>query len=62
MKLRPFQTDFIDRAMDPAVKIAVLSTPRGNGKSFLAGHLVTRALTPGDVLFQAGKEIVQLRG
>ena len=62
MKLRPFQTDFIDRALDPAVKIAVLSTPRGNGKSFLAAHLVTRALTPGDALFQAGKEIVQCAG
>ena len=62
MKLRPFQTDFIDRALDPAVKIAVLSTPRGNGKSFLAAHLVTRALTPGDSMFQAGKEIVQCAG
>ena len=62
LKLRPFQTDFIDRAMDPAVKIAVLSTPRGNGKSFLAAHLITRAMTPGDAMFQAGKEIVQLAG
>ena len=62
MKLRRFQTDFIDRALDPAVKISVLSTPRGNGKSFLAAHLVTRALTPGDSLFQAGKEIVQCAG
>ncbi len=62
MKLRRFQTDFIKRALDPAVKIAVLTTPRGNGKSFLAAHLITRALTPGDVLFQAGKEIVLLAG
>ena len=62
LKLRPFQTDFIDRAMDPAVRIAVLSTPRGNGKSFLAAHLITRAMTPGDALFQAGKEIVQCAG
>ena len=62
LKLRPFQTDFIDRAMDPAVRIAVLSTPRGNGKSFLAAHLITRAMIPGDALFQAGKEIVQCAG
>ena len=62
MKLRRFQTDFIRRALDPAVKVAVLSTPRGNGKSFLAAHLITRALTPGDALFQAGKEIVQCAG
>ena len=62
MKLRGFQNDFIRRALDPAVKIAILSTPRGNGKSFLAAHLITRALTPGDSLFQAGKEIVQLAG
>ena len=40
MKLRRFQTDFIKRALDPAVKIAVLTTPRGNGKSFLAAHLI----------------------
>ena len=62
MKLRRFQTNFIRRALDPAVKVAVLSTPRGNGKSFLAAHIITRALTPGDVLFQPGKEIVQCAG
>ena len=36
-----------------------LSLSRGNGKSFLAAHIVTRALTPGDDLFVDGKEIVQ---
>ena len=40
-------------------KAATLSLPRGNGKSFLAAHIVTRALTPGDELFVDGKEIVQ---
>lgn len=30
--------------------------PRGNGKSWLAAHLVARAMTPGDPLFQRGGE------
>ena len=37
-----------------------LSIPRGNGKSFLAGHLLARALTPGDPMCQPGKEYLLL--
>ena len=33
-----------------------MSLPRGNGKSWLSAHLLTRCLTPTDPLFQAGKE------
>ena len=62
MKLRKFQEEFIRRAMAPGVDTAALSLPRGNGKSFLAGHLATRALTPGDDLFVDGKEVVQCAG
>ena len=62
MRLRRFQTDFIKRTLDPVVKISVLSMPRGNGKSFLAAHLIVRAMTPGDPMFQAGNEIVQCAG
>ena len=60
--LRPFQRRFIRSALAPGVNIAALSLPRGNGKSFLAAHIITRAMTPGDALFQPGKEIVQCAG
>ena len=47
MDLRPFQRQFVRRA---------LSLPRGNGKSWLAAHLLTRALIPGDALHVPGSE------
>ena len=56
----PFQSAFqaaIGRKEHP-VSIAALSTPRGNGKSWLAGALVARSLTPGDPLHEAGVENV----
>ena len=56
MKLRDFQTRFLRGALDPATDTAALSLPRGNGKSWLAGHLLTRCMTPGDALHQAGAE------
>ena len=49
-------------AIDPAIDTACLSFPRGNGKSFLAGHLLTRVMTPGDPLFQPGTESILLSG
>ena len=58
--LRPFQTRFIDNALAPGVDTACLSLPRGNGKSWLAGYLAARVLTPTDGLFQVGKESVLL--
>ena len=56
--LRPFQRRFLSRATAPGCDTAALSLPRGNGKSWLAAHLVARALTPGDKLFGAGLESV----
>ena len=60
--LRPFQKEFIAKALAPEVDIAALSLPRGNGKSFLAAWILRRCLTPGDPLFQTGKEVVQCAG
>ena len=54
--LRPFQRRFVSAALRRSVDTAVLSMPRGNGKSWLAAHLVARALTPGDPLFQSASE------
>ena len=62
MKLRRFQQTFIKNALRPDIDTACLSLPRGNGKSFLAAHLITRYLTPGDSLFVNGKEVVQCAG
>ena len=62
IKLRPFQKEFLRRALARDVDIAAMSGPRGSGKSFLAAHIITRALTPGDSLFQPGKEVVQCAG
>ena len=58
MILRPFQREFIKRATAPGIDTAALSLPRGNGKSWLAGWIAARAMTPGDPLHVAGGEIV----
>ena len=58
MKLRPFQKKFIEGATADGVDMAVLSLPRGNGKSALAGFLLSRILTPGDPLFVETGEAV----
>ena len=60
MKLRSFQKRFLKGAFSPGVDTAALSIPRGNGKSWLAAHLLTRAMTPGDELHQAGAEYLLL--
>ena len=54
--LRRFQKRFIKGALAAGVDVAALSIPRGNGKSYLAAHLLTRALTPGDRLHVSGAE------
>ena len=45
--LKPFQRRFVARVLTPGIKRAVLSLPRGNGKSWLAGYLAAEALRPG---------------
>ena len=54
--LRPFQRRFLRGALAPGIDTAAASLPRGNGKSFLAAHLLTRCLTPGDPLHKPGSE------
>ena len=56
--LLPFQAAFvaaITRQNRPP-SITGLSCPRGNGKSWLAGKLIARSVTPGDPLFEPGVE------
>lgn len=54
--LRGFQKGFIKAALGPEKDIAALSLPRGNGKSWLAAHVLARCLRPKDKLFVAGAE------
>ena len=62
MRLRKFQEEFLKRALAPEIDTAALCLSRGNGKSFLAAHILTRCLSPGDVLHQPGKEYVSVAG
>ena len=55
-KLRGFQNTFLRHALAPDADTAALSIPRGNGKSWLAAHVLTRCLTPGDRLHVPGSE------
>ena len=48
-KLRPFQRRFIKAVESSSYDTVALSGPRGLGKTFLAGHVLARALTPGDI-------------
>ena len=41
-ELRSFQKKFIKAAFRPEIDTAVLSLPRGNGKTCLAGHILRR--------------------
>ena len=54
--LRPFQRKFLKGALAPSTLTAGLSMPRGNGKTWLAAHILERCLTPGDALHVAGSE------
>ena len=58
LELRRFQKVFIREAFRPGIDQAVLSGPRGLGKSTLAAHVAARALTPGDSLFHPDTESV----
>ena len=58
LDLRRFQRTFITRATASGIDTAALSIPRGNGKSALAAHILTRVLDPTDKLFREGTESV----
>ena len=62
LDLLPFQADFLAGAFAPGIRTAILSLPRGQGKSFLSAHALTRCLTPGDVLHVPGSEYLLCAG
>ena len=55
-ELRSFQKRFIKAAFRPDIDTAVLSLPRGNGKTALAAHILSRCLTISDPLCKEGSE------
>ena len=62
MKLLGFQKQFIKAATSGAYDTLAFSYPRGSGKSWLSGHLVSRVMNPADILFRPGTESVLLSG
>lgn len=56
LELLEFQDEFIAQAFAQDVDTAALSLPRGNGKSTLSGHILGRAMRPGDPLNVPGAE------
>ena len=62
LEIRPFQRRFLARAMSSGIDVAILSGPRGLGKTTLAAHIVSRALTPGDSLYERDREVVLISG
>ena len=58
MKLLGFQANFVAAVENPAFDTVVMSGPRGLGKTFILAHVLSRALTPGDSLYQPGKEVI----
>ena len=59
-RLAPFQKRLIRGLMAPGIRKAVLSGPRGLGKSSLSGELLAAAVHPDGPLFRPGGESVLL--
>ena len=62
MDFAPYQRRFLSAVDDSRYRTVAASWPRGCGKTTLAGHVVARALTPGDPLYVAGGEVVLFAG
>ena len=60
--LAPFQRRFLRGAFRPGVLKAVLSCPRGAGKSTLCGWLLAECIDPAGALFVPGSESVLVAG
>ena len=58
LRLLPFQRAFQRAALDPALDVAAMSGPRSLGKTYLAGRLLARCLTPGDPIHVPGADYI----
>ncbi len=62
LAVQPFQSRYLRRAFAPGVSIAVLSTPRGAGKTELVGRVAGLGVVEGSPAFRAGHEVVVFAG
>jgi phage terminase large subunit-like protein len=60
LRLSGFQREFLEAALADDIDIAVLQTPRGNGKSTLGGALATWAVFDDDAT--GSPQVPQTRG
>ena len=60
--VQPFQSRYLRRAFAPVISIAVLSTPRGAGKTELVGRVAGLGVVEGSPVFRAGHEVVVFAG
>ena len=58
IRLLPFQRDFERAAFDPRFDVAAMSGPRGLGKTFAAGRVLSRCMTPGDPMHEPGADYI----
>ena len=58
LKLKPFQRAFERAVESPEYDTVAISGPRSLGKTYMLARILTRCLTPGDVLHQPGKEYI----
>ena len=57
-RLLPFQRDWLRAAFGNGLDMAVLSAPRGSGKTWLLGKLAALAVTPGSPIHHPGDEVI----
>ena len=53
-----FQRELVEAVADPDVTLVLVSIPRGNGKTWMAGRLAAESVTPGTALHERGAETV----
>ena len=58
LRLLPFQRTFQRAALDSAFDVAAMSGPRSLGKTYLAGRILARCLTPGDPIHVPGADYI----
>ena len=56
IRLLPWQRDLQRSLLSGRYRVLAVSVPRGGGKTWFVSRLLARALTPGDRLYQRGKE------
>ena len=58
IRLLPFQRAFVGAAFDSRFDVAAMSGPRGLGKTYIAGRILSRCLTPGDRMHEPGADYI----